>query len=252
VSSDVGVGDSEIATLLVTPADADTEVTLTVTAPDGTSGPVTMTGGPLTPVEGSTDQQQLWTAAAPVVYAQPGRWVLHYAVTGTGQGAEDLEVYVTPSPLAGGPTWWPGRSRVANYVTHRTLARNPSAIVNSQEAHALTFDSTTIPTGIQVDRLIADGAAWVSMRVSPMAEAVQDVAGVVVALYVAAAVERQFPSDERSLERANDIERTMRTVLGELVEANNAANGTDDYGIDTVALWSFPKSDCRWDHPTYW
>lgn len=256
MASDVSQGDSEVPFLVVEPADADTTVTLSVSAPDGTSSAVPMVGGELEPIAGSSPAQnrQRWTANTPVTYTQPGRWVLHFDVDGTGEGAEDLEVFVAPSPVAGGPTWWPGRSRVANYVTHRTLARNPAAIINSAEAHQLTFDSTTMPPGVVVDRLIADGAAWVTMRVSPLAATMQPAAAVAVALYCAAAIERQFPADEQSLQRANDIEKTMRSLLGELVDANNASNGSSDYGIDVspAPVWSFPAADPRWDSPTYW
>ncbi len=258
MATDLGVGDAETATLTVSPADAGTEVTLTVHKPDGTSAAVTMTGGPLVAVPDTTPTQygQVWTADTPVVYSQAGRWVLHYEVTGTGEGAEDLEVFVVPSPVAGGPTWAPGRSRVANYVPHRTLARSPSSIIDSQDSYALTFDGTTRPTGLMVDRLIADGVAWVSSRVYPLNTRVESAAAVVAALYAAAAVERSWPNDDQSLQRANDMEKRLDRLMADLITANQNAtdqdNDTGDYAVDVAPMWSFPPADTRYDEAGYW
>lgn len=254
MSSDVGVGDSEVGTLAVSPADGTTAVTLTVTGPDGTDIAVTMTAGALVeiPDTSPTEYSQVWTADTPVVYDQAGRWVLSYVVTGTGEGAEDLEVFVVASPVAGGPTWTPGRSRVANYVPHRTLARSTSSVIDSQDNYALTFDSTTRPSGQTCDRLIADGVAWVTGRVYPLHARLEPSAAVVVSLYCAAFIERSWPNDDQSLQRANDMERRLDVLLADLIEANNAANETGDFGIDVVPLWQFPEADSRWDYPTYW
>jgi hypothetical protein len=253
MGSDVGTGDSEQPYLDVAPADNSTQVTLTVTAPGGAVTDVTMTGGPLTPIDGSTDQQQRWTAAAPVTYDRPGTWVLHFDVTGTGEGAEDLDVYVVSSPTAGGPTWLPGRSRVATYVPHRTLARSTTSTVTSADTYVFSFDSTTVPTGIQVDRLIADGAAWVAGRVGALNTTLDDMASVVVALYAAAAVERSWPSDDQSLQRANDMEKRMDAMFATLAAANEATTGTGDYGVNAVVpAWCFPPADPRWDYARYW
>jgi hypothetical protein len=246
VTTDVAVGDAEVPFIVVAPAAGDTQVTLTAHRPDGTSAEVALTAGVLEPIEGSSDKQQRWTASVPVTYSAAGRWVLHYTITGTGEGAEDYEVYVVPSPVAGGPTWAPGRSRVANYVPHRTLARSVSSIVTSQDTYALTFDGTTRPTGLMVDRLIADGVAWVTSRVYPMNTRVQQAASVVVALYVAAAVERGWPNDDSSLQRANDLEKRLDGLMADLLTANADANdfdnNTGDYALEIYPVWSFPGS----------
>lgn len=252
MASDIGVGDSELATLLVAPADGTTQAVLTVTAPGGTATPYTATGGPFLPIEDSSDTQQLWTTDQPIVYSSPGHRVLHWNVTGTGEGEEDLDVYVVRSPVAGGPTWLPGRSRVANYVPHRTLARSVTSTVESEDEYAFTFDSTTIPNGVSVSTLIADGAAWVQSRVYPMNARSEEASAVCTALFAAAMVERSWPDGDQSLARANDLEKRLDVMLADLVKANNAANGTDDYGIDIVPVWSFPRPGLRWDYGGYW
>lgn len=253
MATDVGVGDSELGTLLVSPADGTTEVTLTAEAPDGTSTPIVMTGGVLEPIEGSSDQQQLWTATTPVTYDQAGRWVLHYEVTGTGEGAEDLEVYVVASPVAGGPTWAPGRSRVADYVPWRTLTVAQSTGLESEDTYQGSFSTTTRPPGDAVDRLIGNAVSRVLTRVGTLDATLHDAARAVAAVLAAAWIERGWPEGDDSLQRATDLEKQGETLLTELVQANEAATGEGEYGFDEVAaLYSFPPADCRWDNPSYW
>lgn len=233
MATDVGVGDIEIPQLTVTPHDATTAATLTVIPPEGES---------TTPAASSDDNGATWTTT-PVTYNQPGRWLLIWTVTGEGAGSETQVVYVVVSPTAGGPTWLPGRSRVANYVPQRTLARNPASYTQAGDTYSFTFDSTTKPLGVQVDRLIADGAAWVSARVTPLNANLTDAASVIVALYAAAAVERGWPHDDNSLQRANDLEKRLDRMLTDLVRANDDANGEEDPDIpqaNPMPVWAFP------------
>jgi hypothetical protein len=253
MASDVGAGDSEVATLVITPAGGDTSATLTVHPPTGAPYDVAATGGTLEPVPDSSDQQQTWTANEPVLYDQAGRWVLHWGVTGTGEGAEDYEVYVVASPVAGGPTWWPGRSRVAAYVPHRTLVRSTSSVLNSQDSYELSFGQDTRPTGLMVDRLIADGAAWVSALITPLHTKSEPLASVLVALWAAISVERSWPDDDDSLQRANDMEKQLNTMLAALKTSNDEANNGTDDGFDIVyPVWAFPAADPRYDSNCYW
>ena len=247
-TTDVGVGDVEVPHLDVTPADNTTVAALTVHRPDGTTDTLTATGGALDPIPDSALFSQRWTANSPVVYDQPGRWVLHWTVTGTGAGTEDVEVYVVASPVAGGPAWLPGRSRVANYVPGRTLSIDAST-------HELTFSSTTRPTGLMVDRLIADAATRITGVVATVHPTLEAQAAVLTAMWAAASVERGFPDDEQnqlSLQRANDLEKRADLMLAELITANESLTGTQPYPIAAAARWSFPPADCRWDNANYW
>ncbi len=256
MGTDLGQGDVEQPWLTVSPADANTTVTLVVHRPDGTSAVVPATPGALEPIAGTSpvEYSQRWTGD-PVVYDAPGRWVLAWTVTGAGEGAEEFEAYVVASPVAGGPAWLPGRSRVANYVPTRTLERNPASIISSQDAYELTFTANTRPTGLAVDRLIADGAAWVTSRVHPLNTRSEQAASVVVALYAAAAVERGTPEGEDSLQRANDLERRLDRLMADLISANSDANDEDagegEYALEIAPAWSFPPADPRWDDSRY-
>jgi hypothetical protein len=234
VVTDVGVGDIEVPFLDVTPGDVATLGSLLVTAPDGEETEPEVTTG--TPADGTVR-----LTAEAVTYDRPGRWVLHWVVTGTGASAEDQEVYVVTSPVAGGPLWTPGRSRVANYVPGRTLS------VSAADTHELTFTSTTRPTGVMVDRLIADAVAWVTTRTGEVHASLADSASVCAAIWAAAAVERGFPEEDQpevSLRRAADLQALAERMLADLVAANNAVGGPNpnDPGAALKPVYSFPQA----------
>lgn len=230
MATDVGVGDIEVPYLDVTPGSVTTAGTLTVTDPAGTDTTPTVTAG--TPSGGTVR-----LTATAVTYDAPGRWLLHWDVTGTGAGAEDQEVYVVASPVAGGPTWMPGRSRVANYVPGRTLSVDSTT-------HELTFSSTTRPTGVQVDRLLADAVSWVTMRVGTVDATLTDQAAACAALWAAAAVERGYPDDDDdALARAQQLQKLAEQMREDLAAANAAAGEPPvDAGSALLPLYAFPAA----------
>lgn len=230
--SDVGVGDVEVPYLDITPVDGTTAATLTVVDPAGAETVITATGGTV------QDDVQRWTADTAVTYAQAGLWLLKWTVTGTGAGAETLQVYVTASPVSGGPTWLPGRSAVARYIPNRTLARNPATYQASGDTYTGTFDATTSPTGSQVDGLIRDGAAWVLGATGSVDSSLHDLAAACAALWAAAAVERAWPKDDTSLQRARDLLASAKELRAELAEANDAVavdTSDADFGLMVAA-----------------
>jgi hypothetical protein len=241
MASDAGIGDRESAYLDVQPADGTTDGTLTVTAPPGGTDqtPAVAAGAVLAGVVRLT--------SAAITYDAAGLWVLNWTVTGTGAGAEDVEVYVVPSPVAGGPLWRPGRSRVANYIFGRTLARDV-------ETHVYTFDSTTMPTGVQADRLIADAVAWVLSRTGDIDESLFDMASVVAAMRAACSIELAYPAQqqEQSLPRAKELCAQATAAREDLARANEAATGTDptDPASALLPLWSFP-APVSWGDETF-
>lgn len=151
------------------------------------------------------------------------------------------------------PTWAPALYNVADYVPHRTLAEDVATNTAGEDVYRLTFDSTTRPTGDAVTRLIADGVSWVTGRVTPLNTLSEGTARVLTTLYTAAAIERGWPADDSSLERARDLEKRMDLLMADLIASNNAANETGDFGLDIgVPYWSFPPADVRYDDSTCW
>lgn len=240
-ASDLGVGDREVAVLDVTPADDDTEVTLTAYRPDGDSSDVPLTPGTLLPVAGEDYNTQRWTSTDPITYDVPDRWVLHWDVTGTGAGAEDQEIYVVASPVGGLADWTPGRSRVANYVPGRTLV----AVAGANSAQ-LTFTSQTKPTGIQVDRLIADAVAWVLARTGTIHSSLSEMAASVAAIRTAGMVELGYPDRDAAVKQvsSNTAEALLaqaKAMRDDLIIANQAAGEAPvNVSAGFLPVYSFP------------
>jgi hypothetical protein len=251
MASDVATGDSELPFLDVSPADTDTEVTLTVHPPTGDAYDVVVAGGDLEPIAGTSPTQysQRWTATTPVEYAEPGKWVLNFAVTGTGEGAEDLEVYVVASPLAGGPTWTPGRSQVAKYVPWLTV----SLTTPGSQTYLETFSADTSPSGVVADRHIADAANLVTPLAAVMPESLHGLAGTVTALYAAASLAAAYARSDDDAQRAAALLVRASGALKQLETAiQDLSDGALD-GLDIVyPVWSFPAADLRYDSPQHW
>ncbi len=158
-------------------------------------------------------------------------------------------------PDTGLPVWAPDVTAVADYIPHRTLARVPVGVTGAEDQFQLTFDVTTRPTAEIVQRLLGDGVVYVTARVAPMNAASQSSAGVYAKLYAAAAVERGWPHDDSSLQRANDIEKRADELLAGLIASNDLANAGDGdpETVDAVLpYWSFPPADTRWDTQSVW
>jgi len=143
------------------------------------------------------------------------------------------------------PEWVPTRDNVADYVPHRTLARQPGTTTEGSDVYRLTFDDDTRPNGATVDRLIGDGVTYVTGRLTPLHVSSQATAAVIATLYAAAAVERGWPHDDQSLQRANDMEKRMSDMLAGLVVANDRANQDDGTTPDPsklLPIYAFPAA----------
>jgi hypothetical protein len=136
-----------------------------------------------------------------------------------------------------GVPWAPSLSHVAAYVPARTLARD-------SETHELTFNSETLPTGVQVQQLVVDAVAWVQARTGPTIDvSLYDQAKACAAIWAAAAVERGFPDEEdESLRRAKDLQALVEQMREDLARANEAISGVDptDPADLVLPLWSMP------------
>lgn len=242
MATDVGVGDAEVGFLDVAPADGTTEVLLTVNRPTGDPYDITMTGGALVAIPGTSPVQysQRWTADYPVVYDEADRWVLHYEVTGTGEGAEDFERYVVASAVAGGwPAWAPALTDVAIHVPYLTV----DTTTPGSATYLGTFTTATSPTTAQADRHVVAAVTSVAAAVGTVNTALSGQARIVAALRAAAAILRAYPRDpsdpnERAI--AADLDRRADAELERLIVANGALNEEDPYayGLEIAPMWS--------------
>lgn len=154
------------------------------------------------------------------------------------------------------PAWAPTLEQVAAYVPHRTLAKSVVSVTGEQDQYRFSFGDSTTPPASAVLSLIADGIAWVSALVTPMHAASQALATLVAALHAAISIERSWPKDDQALQRANDMEKQLNTMLAALITANNRAwdeeQGEGDYALDVLPVWSFPVPDLRYDDARHW
>ena len=232
--NEVSVGDIEILRYTVDPATDDTVVTLVVTDPDGTT---------TTPAVASEsdpeDTVQVW-ASDPVSFDTAGRWVLTWTIdNGDDQNqVVDEVVQVVDTPLAGGPTWTPGRDRVANYVPGRTLPRDSETLQR-------TFYSSTTPDGVQVDRLIFDAVGWVLLRTGEVNQTLHDQASTCAAIWAASNVELGYPDspdDDNNRRTAQDLRGMAERMREDLKRANDAIVGTNPNDPAAVVMprYNFP------------
>ena len=249
--SDLGVGDFDVPFLIVAPANTDTTATLIVRPPTGDPYPVDVTAGPLEPIAGSADMRQRWAAAVPVAYTLPGKWVLRWQVTGTGEGAEDVEKWVVASPVPGGPVWSPGLSRVAGYVPRLTVDQTaPGSAVELR-----TFDARTNPDGTVAQQHINDAVAEVQAAVGTVPEALHPLATAVAALRAAATIQLAYSNTALGMDTlsiAAALHARADADLARLKTAvQDATDGSEDGFFDVVPAFAFPPADPRFDSPTY-
>lgn len=83
------VGDSRTATLTVTPADGTTAATVLITKPDASTD---------TPAVSGSLAGSVWTGSATVDLDLPGWWLAKWTATGTGEGVEYQQFYVSGAP----------------------------------------------------------------------------------------------------------------------------------------------------------
>lgn len=146
-----------------------------------------------------------------------------------------------PSPSV--PSWAPSRQQVAAYVPRRTLVGNTDGHGDA----ALTFDSTTYPTGPTVDSLIADACAWVLTATGALDATLETAAAAIAAKHAAGYVELGYPDNRDDLSDVKWLLEQAATDLKSLAAANIAITA-DDPSTSADSLlpaYSFPSA------PTY-
>ncbi|GGM53296.1 hypothetical protein ACFFX1_54975 [Dactylosporangium sucinum] len=240
---DLTVGDWETAHIDVAPYDGSTAATLTLHSPADTDP-----AGTLIPLDGGVelineDGQAVkrFTQVSAVQYPVSGWWVRSWDITGVGASQPDERFFVSPNPVAGGPTWTPTRERVADFVPHRTI---PEAF-ESQGEPLLTFTANTTPRGATVDRLITGAVGWVLTTTGDLHTSLGDAAQEAAALRAAGFVELAgMPTVDRDL--ADALFTQADAALKALAARNESLTGVDpddpDAVFEIVPLYSFPPA----------
>lgn len=135
------------------------------------------------------------------------------------------------------PTWAPDRPRVASYIPGRTLA-----VDSTSDAQRGTFDTTTRPTGAQVDQIITDACSWVTIVTGDIAAAYADQATAVAAIRAAGMVELAYPDTNSDLNTADRLLAEAAAMRTSLDLANRSATGVDPDTPVLLPTGSFPPA----------
>jgi hypothetical protein len=226
-------GSVDTLTLTVDPSDATTAATVAATGPPPTSTV-------LTPTAVTADLGHTWTAHP--TWTETGRWVAAWTITGVGAGIVEQEVWVShPLSPTAGVAWRPDLWKVADSVPGRTLVGAVDGYGNALG----TFTAATHPTDQQVQRLITDGCAWVTLKVGPVHVSLYDQAAAAAALWVAARVELTWPDNRDDLATADQLYKQAVAMRDDLWRANEAATGEDpeDPEANLMPVYSFPAPE---------
>lgn len=146
-----------------------------------------------------------------------------------------------PSPTL--PDWAPTREQVAAYVPRRTLV----GTTDGYGAAAGTWDTTTYPTGVQVDSLISDACNWVLLATGALDATLEASAAVVAAKYASAYVELGYPDNREDL---SDVKWLLDAATADrkALAAANIALTSQDPSTDTDDVLPVFSFDCPTDY----
>jgi hypothetical protein len=229
-------GSTDTLSLTVSPFDASTAATVTVTPPTGTV---------LTPTATTSDGGATWTAQP--IYPVAGTWVAKWTVTGTGAGVTEQIIHISvPASPAAAVVWRPERWNVAAYVPRRTLVGAVDGYGNVR----YTFAADTHPRGEAVDLLVTDACAWVSLLVGAPDETLHGPAMACAAKYAAAQVELSYPDNRDDLTHGQQLYEQAVAMRADLDRANAAIVGSDpeDPASHLLPVYSFPAAPSYGDY----
>lgn len=216
--------------------DGTTQVTVTVTRPDGTT-----IATPAISAWENTDEKaiQFWATSdgtdTGTTLAADGDWLVVWKVLGTG--ANTLPKVYSVAPLPGASTrtvWSPFLSDVADHVPYLTV----DSTTPGSQVYLGTFTGDTTPTDEVAQRHIDSAVSLLAPLLPGLVPALYGTASSVAALRAAASLARAYPRRPEDLQTAAALDARADQAWKLLVEAHgNNSQGTT--GVD-VPYWSFP------------
>lgn len=149
-----------------------------------------------------------------------------------------MPVPAGPSPTL--PSWAPTRDQVAAHVPRRTLVGSTTGFGQAVGA----FDTTTTPTGAQVDSIILSACNWVLLVTGVLNSALEATAADTAALRAAGMVSLTWPDLPDEMEDARRLLDEATKMRADLAAANIALVGDDPAtdSDDALPEFSFPAS----------
>lgn len=227
----------------VTP-DGTTNVTITVTRPDGTAISAPAIGA----FENIDEKTAQWyatddgTASGTTVHAD-GDWLVVWKVTGTGANVAPKVYNVAPLPgTSTRPGWSPFLSQIADHVPFLTV----DTVTPGSQLYLGTFTGNTTPTDEVAQRHIDVAVALMRPAVPTISVGLYPAARAVAALRAAASLARAFQRRPEDLTLAVALDARADASWKLLVEA--AENeGTASSTVGTPH-WSFPPAVAYGDY----
>lgn len=239
---DIGDPITSRLALGVTP-DGSTQVTVTISRPDGTA---------ITPAAVSDWVADVKTAQfyatddgtpSGTTLASAGDWLVVWRITGTGASVAAKVYNVAPLPgTSTRPVWSPFLSQVADHVPYLTV---DTATPGSQFFLG-TFTGDTTPTDEVAQRHIDEA---VHLTLLPgLQTSLYPAATAVAALRAAASLARAYPRRPEDLQTAAALDARADSHWTRLKTAvDDLDDGDPDGSISVAPVWSFPAPG-RWDY----
>lgn len=216
--------------------DGTTNVTITVTRPDGTAIVSPALSGWI-----NTDEKVAqWYATddgtpGGTRLSAAGDWLIVWTVTGTGASVTAKVYPVRELPgTSTRPAWSPFLSDVADFVPVLTI----DATAPGSQTYLGTFTGNTSPTDEQAQRHVDAAVAFVGAGFGTLTVPLQRMARTVAAMRAAATLARAFARDAGMETLAASLERQAAADLKALIAAVEDASATT---LSTVPVLYAPQ-----------
>lgn len=218
--------------------DGTTNVTLTVTRPDGTA----IAAPAISAWTGDVKTAQWWATddgtSSGTKTASAGDWLAVWKVLGTG--ANVLAKVYNVAPLPGTslrPVWSPFLSQVADHVPYLTVDTNTPG----QQIFLGTFTGRTTPTDAVAQRHIDLVVAIMQPSLVNISSALYPAARAVASLRAAASLARAFPRRQEDLANAAALDAAASAGWAQLVDAAEAEGTVASTVLSPVGYFPSPR-----------
>lgn len=233
---DVGDPITSRLKLGVTP-DGTTQVTITVTRPDGTA----IAAPTLGPWDADQRIAQFYATdtglPGDTTTASAGDWLVVWRVTGTGANVLPKVYNVQPLPGTGvRPGWSPFLSEVADHVPYLTV----DTLTPGSQLYLGTFTGATTPTDEVAQRHVDGAVATMFPAVSAISPELYATARTVAALRAAASLARAYPRRTDDVTTATQLDSRADAAWTMLLAAAEAEGTVSESALTPVAFFPPP------------
>jgi hypothetical protein len=217
--------------------DGTTQVTVTVTRPDG----ATIAAPQLSAWDGDERTVQFYATDTGLddggTLSSAGDWLVVWRITGTGANVLSKVYNVAPMPGTGTrPAWSPFLSQVADHVPYLTV----DTLTPGSQLYLGTFTGATTPTDEVAQRHIDAAVATMFPAISAISPELYATARTVAALRAAASLARADPRRNDDVTTATQLDTRADAAWATLVDAAEAEGTVTGSVLTPVAFFPPP------------